>query len=491
MRNFMKKYKAIILVGNTAWDNKRSYLEPATSVPILTALLKEEFDLFLIDANGREMSKEDTFKSLQEIQADIVLITALSVEWYKCYHEAARLSKEALPKAKVLMGGVYPTVSGDFVLKDPNIDYIMLGHAEERINRVVKLILENDSKIFFEAGVGYRKNNKIIINPVKTFIGDIPSNRMVKPDYSLQDLNLYLSEYKPENAIVKRETSIISSYGCPYNCVFCATRTISGRKIAFRPVDDIMDEIKYLIDNYNIDSIKFLDDNILSDKQRAKDLFNKMIQNNYVLKFQLMNTAAWLLDEELLDLMKEAGCYALTISLESGNDRVLKDIIHKPLRKEIVPSVIKMCNQRNIFVSMNIVIGLPGETWNEILDTIKYSEICNPDFLQINIATVFPKTELYDIAFKNGYLEKNFSFYSDKTYYGFAKGQITTKEFTPQELMIIRAYEWDRINFTDPVKRKRFCNFRGITEKQLETIRREARRNIGLTYTTHRKDIEQ
>ena len=482
-----KKHKLLLVVGNTAWDCKRAFTEPTSSVPILTTLLKEEFDLQVIDANGRNLSEEDTLVEMKTSQAELVLITALSVEWHNCYHKVAQLTKEVLG-CQTIMGGVYPTVSGDYVLEDDNIDWIMLGYAEGRINNICQMILDNDIRLEQEPGIGYKKDGKISINPINTYIGDV--QEMVKPDYSLIDLNLYISEEKSDNALVKREASIITSYGCSYNCVFCATRTISGRKVAFRPVEDILEEIEYLIKTYHIDSIRFLDDNILADKERAKTLFQEMLNRRYNIKFQLMNTAAWLLDEEILDLMKAAGCYALTISIESGNARVLKEIMHKPLKKEIVPPIIKLCQERNIYVSANIVIGLPGESWNEILETLQFSEMCNPDFLQINIATVFPKTELYTIAKEQKCLPDDFSFYDNDAYYGFALGHITTEEFTPQELMIIRSFEWDRINFTDPQKRKKFCDFKGMSEKKLNEIRKEARRNIGLTYLSHRTDLE-
>lgn len=275
--------KRLVLVGgNTAWDCKRAYTEPTLSVPILTALLKDEFDLLVIDGNVKNISKEDMLTAIRKTEAEMVLITALSVEWHTCYHEMTRIAKEALASCKVLMGG-YPAVSGDFVLQDANVDYIMLGYAEGRINRIIHLILNDSELIENESGVGFRRNGRICIILIDTYIGDV--EEMVQSDYSLADLNPYLSEEKSDNAIVKREGSINSSYGCPYNCVFCATRTISGRKIAFRPAEDVLEEMKYLINTYKIDSIRFLDDNILADKERAKIIFQEMIRRKYGIKF--------------------------------------------------------------------------------------------------------------------------------------------------------------------------------------------------------------
>jgi len=199
------------------------------------------------------------------------------------------------------------------------------------------------------------------------------------------------------------------------------------------------------------------------------------------IKFQLLNVAGWLITDELLDLIKEAGCYQLCIPLETGSDRVLREVMHKPLKKEIIPQAVKKCQERGIFVFGAVVIGCPGENWNEILETIRFVEICNYDFLQISIATVFPKTEMYKIAKENHYLPEDFSFYNDDAYYGYALGKITTEEFTPQELMIVRSFEWDRINFGSPEKRKKFCEYRGLSDEELTELRRKGRRNLGLT----------
>ena len=185
------------------------------------------------------------------------------------------------------------------------------------------------------------------------------------------------------------------------------------------------------------------------------------------------------MDKEIIDLMSRAGCYALALSIESGVDRVLHDIIRKPLKKEIIPDVIRMCQEKNFFVSANIVIGFPGETWDEIRETIAFGEFCNPDYLQINIATPLPKTDLYLFGKDTGAIPKDFDFFSGHTYQGFESGIIQTDEFTPRELEILRSYEWDRINFSTAEKREKFCQYRGISAEELVAHRKRARLSVG------------
>lgn len=384
-------------------------------------------------------------------------------------------------------GGVYPTVSSKFVMKDENVDYAMLGYAEGRLEQLLRLVEAKDyDGIHKFEGIGYRDGEEIIVNPITTYIGDV--EEMVKPDYSFVDYNLYLNTEDEHlianfvNSSKERHASIISSYGCPYNCIFCATRTISGRKVAYRKVEDVLEEIEFLINVYHINVFTFLDDCLLADRRRAEILFNEIINREYQIEFRIMNVAAWHLDREILTLMKRAGCTRLGISIESGCDRVLHNIVRKPLKKEIIPGIVKICRELDILMRANFVIGFPGETWEEIRETFVFAEACDLDLINIHIATVLPETDLYKIAEEQKLLPEDFSFYGEQVNFGFCKGNITTDEFTPEELMVLRAYEWDRINFSTPERRKRACRVMEITEEELKEFRKQTRIHCGIHF---------
>lgn len=478
--------KVALVVANYAWFGKRPWKGITTSVPIISAVLKNKFELVVIDANVNEYSEEMLKGKLEEQFPQVVMITALSVEYFKAYHTVARLSKEALPDAKVIMGGVYPTVCPEEAIEDENIDIAMIGHAEGRLDLLLSYLERGDygSVECFE-GIAYRKEGVKRVNPLEHYIGDVP--KMVKPDYSLIDVDKYLdSERKSianQNMEMKgKSASIISSYGCPYNCLFCATRTISGRKVAYRPAEDVLEEIEFFVKDKQVESIIFIDDCILADKERAKYLFQEIIKRKYHIEIQITTVAAWHLDWEILQLMKEAGLSKLGISVESGNERVLHKIIHKPLKLGILPDIVSMCRKLDILMRANFVIGFPGETWEEIRDSLRIAEELDFDLIDIHIATVLPKTDLYELAVKTQSIPEGFSFFSDDVNFGFGKGNITTDEFTPAELMVIRAYEWDRINFSTPEKRIRACRVMGITEDELQEHRRQTRRHCGMYF---------
>ncbi len=480
--------KVVLIVANYAWFGKRPWRGMTTSVPILTAILKNRFDFAVIDANVNEYTENELKCKLSEYAPDVVLITALSTEYFRTYHAVAKISKEVNPSVPVIIGGVYPSVCPEHVISDKNINIAMMGHAEERLDKLLTLIEHKDyDAIRSFDGIAYRDetDHKVVINPMKHFISDVP--KMVQPDYSLTEVDKYLDAERKSTANQNMEpkgrtANIISSYGCPYNCLFCATRTISGRKVAYRPADEVLDEIDYFVREKSVETIIFLDDCMLADKERAEYIFREIIRRQYHIEIQITTVAAWHLDREILQLMKEAGLTKFGISIESGNERVLHKIIHKPLKLEIIPEIVSICRELDILMRANFVIGFPGETWDEIRDSLRMAEKLDLDMIDIHIATVLPKTELYDLAVKMHALPEGFDFFKDDINFGFGKGNITTDEFTPDELAVLRAYEWDRINFSTPEKRARACRVMNITEEELKEHRKQTRLHCGIHF---------
>lgn len=483
----LKNRKVTLIVAHYSWFGKRPWDEPTLAVPIITRILKPLVDLSLIDANADQLTVEETKKEIQKINPEIVLITALSAEYYKAYHTLARIAEEVNPQCIVVMGGVYPTVLAEDVIKDVNVDYAMIGYAEERLDKLVSYILQNNmEEIHRFEGLAYRMGGgeQGTIHPISTFIGDV--KEMIQPDYSLMDLEKYIGtkDVNVSNFVAssnKRNIGIMTSYGCPNNCLFCATRTISGRKTAFRRPEDVLEEIDFLVNEYHVECITFLDDSILTDRKRAEAIFQGIIDRNYNLELKVGTLAAWHLDEDIIRLMKKAGFSRIGIAIESGNERVLHKIIRKPLRLEIIPPLVKLMRKYDILMTADFIIGFPGETWEEIRETFRFAEACDLDMAMFHIATVLPKTDLYKLAKEQHLLPENFSFYSDVNF-GYGRGCITTDEFTPDELLVLRAYEWDRINFSTPEKRARACRIMECTEEQLNEHRRQTRRNLGIHF---------
>lgn len=477
------RIRVVLVIPNSRWFGKRPWLVMPYAAMILSALLKERFDFSILDANGGNLELDECRNRLRELDPRFVLVTGGSVEYHRQAHEAVAIAKTACPGATTLLGGVYATTLPEEAVKDPNVDWLFMYHAEGRVAEFLELLASgrhDEARAF--PGIAYRRaDGNTVENPPSHFIGDVPTQ--IQPDYSRVDLRPYLLQNTKDYQFNSDAPSafIITSYGCPYNCVFCASRTISGRRVAFRPAADVLQEIDYLIESYGVQNLVFLDDALLLDRERITSILSAFIARRYGLTWKAASVSAWHLDDALLMLMKRSGCTQLTVSVESGSQRVLREVIHKPLDLAVIPPLVAQCRQLGISLGANFVIGLPGENWDEIRQTFAFAEKCDFDVAHFHIATPLPRTDLYRIGKQQGYLAEDFTFLDPK-FFGFGAGHLTTEEFTPFELAVLRAFEWDRINFSTPEKIERVARLYNTTVDALQEHRRQTRRKLGVHF---------
>ena len=478
MQNELISKKVVLVVPNSRWENKRPWLMAPQYALILTAIIKKEFIFHIIDCNGLNLSEEQCKEHLQHLKPDVVLTSGMSVEYHMHVHAVVSLSKSVNPNVITVVGGVYPTVLSDVCLKDKNVDYVFLGHAEGRINNFLKLILtQNYRELEKTSGIGIGKLNKI--NPLKSYI--VNEKELVNPDYSCLDITPYLILDSIDFQFCSKipQASILTSRGCPFGCVFCASKTVSGRGILFRKASEVLDEIEFLIDRYGIKKLLILDDSFLSNRKRAIEILQGFIDRQYNLKYNFLNIAVWHLNSELLELIKQSGCFQINISVETGSQRVMDEIIKKPLKLKIIPGIVKKCKELEIDIIADFIIGLPGETWQEIRQTFQFAEEMDFDLAHFHIATPQPQTDLYRICKERNLLPQDFSFTNPK-YFGFAQAFLETEEFTPFELKVLRAFEWDRINFKTPQKIAKVAQIYNTSIEHLNRHRKETRLKLGL-----------
>ncbi len=471
--------KVVLVINNFCWHGKRAFRTWLPSVPIITALLKDRFDFSVLDANVNEWSIEETEAALRSTEADLVLISALSIDYQRQYHTLAEIAKRALPNCVTLMGGVYPTTLPYQVLEDGNIDIIMQGHAEQRLPGIVDMILNKQwAMLEQQPGIGLRTMREIKLLPPTRLL--CPAEALLAPDYSCLDIEKYFilqQTYSPQNYSTecseKRSVNIISSYGCPYNCFFCANRSLTGSHIVYRPVADVLNEIDFFVKKFRVKQISFMDDNIVADRKRAKELLSALISRNYNLEIQIGNLAAWDLDDEILDLLQASGCTRIGISVESGVQRVLKEIMHKPLSLEIIPPLVEKFHQRGIMMIADFLIGLPEETWEDICASFEYAYHMGADLCNINIAVPYPGTELFVYMKEHHLLPDDFGF--NERF--FVDGLLSCEAFSAEELQIKRAFEWERINASSPERRLRAMQALRLTNEELTDYCRKLRKS--------------
>jgi len=231
---------------------------------------------------------------------------------------------------------------------------------------------------------------------------------------------------------------VITSRGCPAKCIFCSSANFWGNRYRARSAENALDEIELLVKEYRIREIQFCDDNLIFDKERAKEIFQGIIDRRLNIFWNTPNgIALWRLDEELLELMKASGCYELTLAIESGDQEVLSKIIKKPLNLGRVESLTRSIQRLKIRTHSFFIVGFPGETKEQIHRTFSFAKKLRLTSAWFFIANPLPGSQLYEICKQKDYLKDDFNF-ETKNY---TQSNYETPEFTSRELENIREKE--------------------------------------------------
>jgi len=467
--------RVILIVPNFNWTSLSAqqlwhYLP--YNLCLLAAMVEGECEISIVDAFAKNLSREDIRALLQRERPDFVGATVLMNQCASAGHETLAIVKEELPACRTALGGVYTTVNPDRVMQDPHVDYAFVGEGEYTFRDFIRHL--NGNGPFPEKGVWFRENGEVVQRGRSDFIIDLDA--LPRPAYHLIDFLSYANS--ASRATVDAPdffpgARITTSRGCPYGCTFCQVQTIMGGHFRGRSAANVLDEIEWLKEEYGIRSLTFDDDNLHTDRQRAMDLFKGMIERGLALPWKSIATAVFRLDEAQIDLMRESGCTYVDIAIESGTTRVRRDIVRKPVDLEQAARIVRYLRQKGIFVAANLIMGFPTETWDEIRHSVRSLEDLEVDYVKLFTLVPLRNTRIWDMCIEHGLIppdipdsELNWNF-----------GNMNCNEFTAAELSILRAFEWDRINFSTPERRERTAQMMGISLEELDRIRTNTRRN--------------
>ena len=473
--------RLLLVIPNTRWFDSPIWDIYPYNICLLAAVIKPYYKADILDCNVKDLSLDETLRQITEYDPEYVGITCMAVEYSRHAHLIADGIKKVLPEIKVILGGVYCTLMPDVAMQDLSIDYCVLGEGEVVLKKLLDC-LEHKLPPKDLDGVAYRKDNSLIIKPQKEFIEDLDA--LPLPAFDQVDFSNYGYVNQKFSFTDTRDAvpvaKIYASRGCPVGCNFCAVEHIAGRKFRCRSVESVLDEIQFMISTYGVKEIVFYDDNLLFNRQRAKKMFQGIIDRKFNIKIKPANVAVYRLDKEMLELMKEADCTLLVFAIESSSNRVLHKIMGKPLSVETVPPIVEYAKRLGFRCAALFVIGNPGETWDEIRQTFSFAEHLDI-YCHFSIATPLPKTRLYKDASRHGYLTKDFSFAAGA---GCSKGWLVTSEFSPFDLEVLRAYEWDRINFGTHEKKTRTAEFFKVSLAEVNEFARGARKALQYRYVS-------
>jgi len=346
----------------------------------LSASLKPEgFKVELIDMRSLT-GWEDFVLTLRKLEPDVVGITSLSVE-YDIVRRALALTKGVAPSIATLVGGVHPTVATDEVAADPNVDHIITGEAEISVVGLLRALA---------AG---RACERVMVGERLPDLDELPFADRELFDYQAELSNPFLADvfgFDPPFV------TILTSRGCMYNCSFCqpSERLMFGRKVRRRTVSNVMSELEYLRDRYDFASLMIHDDSMTQEADWVEEFCDEYQGRGFHQPFWAQSRADFVCEHpQIVGLMAQAGLAGLSIGFESGSDRILR-MLRKGVTVRQNYDAARICRKYGIKIFANYMFGVPTESKDEVMDTVRMIREIRPDHHSCSFFTPLPGSDL-------------------------------------------------------------------------------------------------
>lgn len=359
------------------WHEKKwiNYSWPPINLYQILAVIDKEFSGKIIDAPALNLNFDNTIEKIKEINPEYLLVSVGSFTFEDDIIFLNKLKEKV--NTKVIVYGELPTIKPKFCLKEKSIDFVIRGEPEA----IILDILKNKKNI-----PGFCKKEKI--SEEWAFVKNLDDLPIAKRDMEMYD------KYNNPFAIKKPFTTILTTRGCPNNCIFCTVPLLYKRTFRKRSIENVMEELK-LLKNYGFKEIFFRDENITLNKNYIKKLCEQIIKEK--LKFSWMcNSRVDTVDEEILKLMKKSGCHLIKFGVESGNQEVL-DKIGKGTKIEQIKKTYLLCKKEKIDTVAHFMIGNYGDTKETIKQTMDFAIELNPLYACFDIVLKYPGTKLEKI----------------------------------------------------------------------------------------------
>lgn len=435
--------KKILLINPPLYFSKGSPHAIDVSVPPLGLLYLASYinkyskilKASVVDIAVDNLSLSQIKVKINRVNPFVVGITSMTPQLQGAVELAEFLRKNFGKKFKIFLGGPHISADPDFINRFSDIfDYAITGEAEKTFMESVEKLSKNQKIPKIQAG-------EVIMN-----LDIIPF-----PDKKLVNRKKY-----------SQHESMMFSRGCPYHCYYCSRPSIS-RKVRYRSVDNLITEVKSVL-KYCHGRIDFQDDTFTLNRNAVLEFCERVLKENLKLKWRCQARID-LIDKELLQAMKKAGCDLIHFGIESGNQKLRRETVNKgSFTNQQVYKVFRLCKKIGIKTGGYFMIGHPGETKKQLNDTKKMIFNLKPDLLGLSIPTPFPGSKLYDIAQKRGII-------NTKIIDRFAKKELGVgysgnyPVFIPQTITKEYLYSYMR-----NINRKFYINFRTFWKQLKQDI---------------------
>jgi len=372
---------------------------PPLGLMYIAAYVKEKtnYNIEILDCGVEKIDYNNLENKIKNINPDIVGITAMTFTLIDVI-KTAKLVKEVNPNIKIVLGGPHVNIYPEETMANSEVDFLVLGEGEQPFIDLLNNI-NNPENLKNIKGIVFRdKNNNIINTGKRELIQDL--DILPIPARELTHYTKYFSIIAKNNPT----TTMFTSRGCPYKCLFC-DRPHLGKIFRARSAENVVRELEK-IEQMGIKEVFIYDDTFTIDRQRVVDICNLILEKNIKLNWDIrarVNTV----DLELLRLMKSAGCARIHYGVEAGTEKILR-VLRKGITLEQVKKAFAITKKTGIETAGYFMIGSPTENMEDIKQTIKLAKKLFPDYVHFSVTTPFPATELYFKGLQDGIIKKDY-----------------------------------------------------------------------------------
>jgi len=346
-----------------------------------------DYKIEILDANVEDMNYNIVRKEVKKRKPDVVGITTTTFTLVDAI-ATAKIVKNIDKDIKVVLGGSHVSIYPNETINIPEIDYLIQGEGEISFT---KLIQSLDMKLNLKRinGLVFRSKNRVINNGPGNLIKNLD-----KLPFPARHMTPYEKYYSP---LAKRSsiTTMITSRGCPFNCLFCSNQNSALR---MRSTTNVVDEIEQCVNNFNIREFLIYDNTFPINKKAAIDISKEILKRKLDISFSI-RARVDMMDKRVIKYLKKAGCEKIHYGVESSSPSILK-ILRKRITIKQIKKAFKITKEADISTLAYFIIGNPTETKKQIMKTIEFSKKLNPDFVHFSVLVPFPGTDLYKLGLR-------------------------------------------------------------------------------------------
>lgn len=370
---------------------------------IARAALNAGAEVEVLDAHKDNIPPQKFKDFLKDKHYDLIAFKCLSIDVYKVL-EYCRIIKECNEDTVTVLGGPHPSALPEHTLRSLDVDYVIRGEGELGITLLLKDMMS------FNGRIPSNRKEKI---PCLAYRDDDTGSVRLNPivfEEKLDNLNFpawhlfKIKEYPQLPGPAGKFLPVITSRGCPSICTFCSSDTIHGRRIRTRSPEHVIEEIKWIVKNFNLQQVSIFDNNFTFYKEHVMRFCDLYMKNEFPVKFDVpQGVRLDRIDKDIVKMLDKAGCIFMGIGVESGLQETLK-VVKKATTPHMIEEKVRMIKENSSMEVMGLfILGFPHETEEMVLKTIDFALRLPIDYAAFTIFTPFPGTALFDQMIREGY----------------------------------------------------------------------------------------